>query len=167
MKWTTASETNNDYFTLEKSQDAVVFAALSRINGAGTSTHNIDYSSYDNSPFAGVTYYRLKQTDFNGAYTYSEIIAVSNTLNEISISNLRPNPTSDNVTFDLYSPVRGKATIQIMDYLGQMVSDDTQTVGEGTSTINVKMSELPKGVYSLKVSFTGSGVVSITKVVKN
>ena len=167
LKWTTASETNNDYFTLEKSQDAVVFAALSRINGAGTSTHNIDYSSYDNSPFAGVTYYRLKQTDFNGAYTYSEIIAVSNTLNEISISNLRPNPTSDNVTFDIYSPVRGKATIQIMDYLGQMVSDDTQTVGEGTSTINVKMSELPKGVYSLKVSFTGSGVVSITKVVKN
>jgi len=167
LKWTTASETNNDYFTLEKSQDAVSFAYLNRINGAGTSTHAIDYTSYDNTPFAGVTYYRLKQTDFNGVYTYSAIIAVSNTLNEISLTNLRPNPTSDDVTFDMYSPARGKATIQIMDYLGQVVSDETQTVTEGNSTINVKMSDLSKGVYSLKVSFTGSGVVSITKIVKN
>lgn len=167
LKWTTATETNNDYFTLEKSQDAVNFTGFKRIAGAGTSIFSIDYSAYDVSPYAEITYYRLKQTDYNGAFTYSNIIALSNSMNDLSVTNLRPNPTSSDIRFDLYSPLRGKATVQLMDYLGRMVSDELVNITEGNTAVDVKMSELPKGVYSLKVSFSSTGFVSITKVVKD
>ena len=167
LKWETASETNNDYFTVEKSQDAISFSPLDRVNGAGNSSHAINYSIYDNKPFNDLTYYRLKQTDYNGVYTYSTIIAVTNSLNETSINNIRPNPTSDNINFDLFMTIKGKITVQIIDFSGQIVHEETQDVTDGSSVMTVKMNDLSPGVYSLKVTSDHTGFVTVTKVVKN
>ena len=167
LNWETASETNNDYFTIEKSQDAISFSPLDRVNGAGNSSHAIKYSMYDNKPFKDLTYYRLKQTDYNGVYTYSTIIAVANSLNETSVSNIRPNPTSDNINFDLFMTIKGKITVQIIDFSGQVVHEETQDVTDGSSVMTVNMNDLSPGVYSLKVTSDHSGFVTVTKVVKN
>jgi Secretion system C-terminal sorting domain len=167
LKWTTATETNNDYFTIEKSADGQSFTQLTRISGAGNSTHNIDYSTYDNDPINGITYYRLKQVDYNGAFTYSDVVPVLNTLDEVSITNVRPNPTTNDVSFDFYAGIKGNVHIEIMDYLGRKVSDETQSVSDGNVVINAKMNALEKGIYSLKVTFDQTGYSTITKVVKN
>jgi len=63
LTWETASEINNDYFTIERSEDAINFTELTRVDGAGNSNTNIHYHSTDFGPYLGVSYYRLKQTD--------------------------------------------------------------------------------------------------------
>jgi hypothetical protein len=166
LEWTTSSETNNDYFTLERSEQGSAFESFATKDGAGNSSSKIDYSMYDYSPYNGVTYYRLKQTDFNGKYSYSAIIAIENKLNEIAVTNVHPNPTSDDLSFDFTSPVNGTVHIQIMDYTGRMVSERTENVEEGGHTFNTQMGSLAKGIYSLKVSFNHGDFISYTKVIK-
>ncbi len=77
VNWTTSSETNNDYFTVEKSQDATMFIGFDNIKGAGNSHTVLNYSTIDKEPYPGTSYYRLKQTDFDGKFTLSKIVAVN------------------------------------------------------------------------------------------
>ncbi len=74
LSWTTASETNNDYFTIEKAVDGVTFSPIATIPGSGTSSQPNNYSYTDENAFIGFAYYRLKQTDFDGNYAYSYIV---------------------------------------------------------------------------------------------
>ena len=76
LSWTTATEENNDYFTVERSKDADMFKELAKVDGAGNSSYTITYFELDTSPYRGVSYYRLKQTDFDGKYDYSDIVSV-------------------------------------------------------------------------------------------
>jgi hypothetical protein len=166
LVWSTSSETNNDYFSLEHSADGSSFETFVTKDGAGNSSVNIDYFEYDRSPFNGVTYYRLKQTDFNGEFTYSSIISVENKLNEIAVTNVHPNPTTDNINFDFSSPVKGILKIRIYDFTGRLVVEKVQNVDDGKTSMNTQMDGLPKGVYSLKVEFSEGSFNSYTKIVK-
>jgi len=74
--WSTASEINNDYFTIEKSYDGYVFNIVDHIEGAGYSLHQLYYEFHDTNVQPIITYYRLKQTDYDGKFEYSEIISV-------------------------------------------------------------------------------------------
>ena len=95
--------------------------------------------------------------------------SIENSLNEnaVSLNNVHPNPTTDDVSFDFYSSQSGNLHIQILDYFGRLVDDEMQAVSNGSSVVNAKMEGLPKGIYSLKVSFDQTGYTSVTKVVKN
>ncbi len=77
LTWATASETNNDYFNLEKSHDGSTFEVIGIVQGAGFSNSLLYYSLTDADPYNDITYYRIKQTDFNGNFTYSGIISSS------------------------------------------------------------------------------------------
>ena len=77
LNWTTASELNNDYFTIERSKDAVEFQPIKFVEGAGNSNSILNYEIIDVNPFLGTSYYRLKQTDFNGKYSFSNIVSVN------------------------------------------------------------------------------------------
>lgn len=164
--WSTASERNNDLFTLERSADGNVFETVFTQDGAGNSTGIIHYSGYDYSPYPGINYYRLKQTDFNGDLSYSQIVAISNELDNTAVSNVHPNPTTNDLNFDFISPVRGTVRVQVLDYLGQVVIDRIENVEEGKTSLHTQMSGLAKGVYSLKVEFGENNFRSVTKVVK-
>lgn len=87
LKRETATEINNDYFTIERSEDGVAFEALKKEPGAGNSLRNIVYTSYDDAPFLGTSYYRLKQTDFDGTSVYSAI-------KKVNLVNIVANPPS-------------------------------------------------------------------------
>ncbi len=93
LTWITASEINNDYFTIEKSVDAKVWETVLIINGAGNSNQIIEYTETDFDPISGISYYRLKQTDFDGRFEYFNIVPVkySNSDDEDELS-IFPNP---------------------------------------------------------------------------
>jgi len=76
VRWATAAEINNDYFTVERAADGIHFESLSVLSGAGNSTTIHEYSYRDEAPPAGICYYRIRQTDYNGMYDYSATIAV-------------------------------------------------------------------------------------------
>ena len=90
LTWTTKSETNNDCFTIERSIDGIYFEPLFDIDGTGNSSIELNYSELDRNPLTGVSYYRLKQTDFDGNYSYSEIRTISWDTKDIVIY---PNPS--------------------------------------------------------------------------
>ncbi|KYG73011.1 beta strand repeat-containing protein [Roseivirga echinicomitans] len=77
LQWSTASELDNDYFTIERSSNGIDFEPILYVPGKGTSEEINNYVAVDDSPISERTYYRLKQTDFNGTFDYSEVISVS------------------------------------------------------------------------------------------
>jgi len=93
IDWSTASQLNNDYFTIERSATGENFSPILKVKGAGTTNQQIDYFERDNSPLPGISYYRLKQTDFNGTYSYSEVVAVKRNITSAGLS-VYPNPAN-------------------------------------------------------------------------
>lgn len=77
LSWATASEKDNDYFTIERSKDGLRFHEIARIEGAGTHVGTLAYTHTDFTPLNGVAYYRLKQTDFDGKFSYSDLVRVN------------------------------------------------------------------------------------------
>jgi len=130
IQWSTASESNNDYFTLEKSLDGGDFSDLTTVKGAGNSSSFLNYSTQDPNPVDGVVYYRLKQTDFDGKYHYSAIISVkcgnSNVNNDAVSSSFIVFPNPSNKANDLTISMSGlgsdqKVLVEIVNVLGQIV----------------------------------------------
>ena len=78
LKWSTATETNNDRFEIERCTDGINYVKIGEVPGAGTSTQVLNYAYHDANSVTGVAYYRLKQVDYNGTYSYSGIIAITN-----------------------------------------------------------------------------------------
>jgi len=95
LNWITATETNNDYFTIEKTKDGVNYQEVARLEGAGNSSITRHYSATDAEPYKGTSYYRLKQTDYNGDYSYSNYVVVNVNARPVSFT-VYPNPCSGN-----------------------------------------------------------------------
>jgi hypothetical protein len=93
--WVTASELNNDYFIVERSSADGVFIPVGEIDGAGNSTRILRYEFYDPNPLTGISYYRLKQVDFNGQTSYSAVVPVY--FEQQNTVSVYPNPSVDGV----------------------------------------------------------------------
>jgi len=145
--WSTISEINNDYFTLEKSNNGVLFSLVTNIKGAGNSNSTHNYTYTDNNPYIGVNYYRLKQTDFNGDFSYSNIIALdANTIN-YNIWHY-----SNNLTIDTKANIN--AQLSIYNTVGNLVY--TQNIDRITE---INTSKFKKGIYLVKIVYDSKVLV--------
>ena len=147
INWSTATEINNDYFVIEKSADAVNFFEVTTIYGAGNSNTLLDYSYIDKNNSSGVNYYRLKQVDFDGTTTYSQLISMSDCNNEGDLNiQLYPNPAVNNVTLHVQEPTNTQ--ISILNDIGQEVFF-LDHINQTKTTISV--AKFSKGIYLVKV----------------
>ncbi|MGD0711871.1 MAG: ice-binding family protein [Bacteroidales bacterium] len=148
LNWSTASETNNAYFTIEKSTDGIHFETVVNFNGAGNSNTLLSYSAIDDHPFPGVSYYRLKQTDFNGKFTYSNIVEVD-FVQQLAVEvNIYPNPFSTSATIVINDASQMNIyELRICNSLGREVMN---TIVSKQST-TLETSDLPSGTYFYKV----------------
>ncbi len=167
IEWITATEINNDFFTVEKSYNAVDWSELTIVDGAGTSMQNNSYEYKDYSFADQVVYYRLKQTDFNGAFVYSQVVSVEGTTNDVYMTDIGPNPTNKNISFGFYTPQKGSLNIQIIDYMGKIVNEKQQLMSEGKNSLKVSTSSLSNGIYFVRVKFDKTGFMEMTKIIKN
>jgi len=92
LKWVTATEINNDYFVVEKSKDGKNWEEVVWVDGAGNSNYTLEYYETDENPYEGISYYRLKQVDFDGKTSYSEIVPVAFEKNIEKNITVLPNP---------------------------------------------------------------------------
>jgi len=99
IKWTTEYEYNNDYFTIQRSNDGKNFDNIRVIGGVPYSNSTIEYSTTDDQPLLGISFYRLKQTDMDGKSSYSQTVVVKN---ENMVFSLNPNPVYQNGGITLY-----------------------------------------------------------------
>jgi len=133
-EWSTASEVNNNYFTLERSTDGVHFDSLLSVDGAGNSTQALYYRAVDNNPLNGDSYYRLKQADFDGQFSYSEIEHVHFGNSDSYV--LYPNPSNGKFFISNEGTENWKdVQVRVRDMNGQEVqfrgkdTDDIQNPG--------------------------------------
>ena len=154
LVWETATETNNNYFTIEKTQDMNTYEKVAVVKGAGNSTQNIHYDTVDFKPYTGVSYYRLKQTDFNGDYKYSDLVPINYTKGSMS---LFPNPKSNDaqLTLNYSTDADNQVSLIILDAMGNQVSQKSYTAKKGINNFNVFVPDLAAGIYFFQIIDSG------------
>lgn len=167
LDWATETERNNDYFVIEKSSDANQWQLLSIIDGKGSSDVKVVYSTTDRNPHSDISYYRLKQVDFDGSYKYTKTISVDIRETKNHIINVRPNPTKDILSYDIISFGKGQIDIELISFTGEIISYENKSIEQGKNTSSMNLSGLNNGVYLLKVKFESTGETFIQKVIKN
>lgn len=150
LKWITASEQNNDYFTIERSADGVDFTAIGKVKGNGNSSSMLYYSLIDAKPLDGVSYYRLKQTDFDGKEKYHQIISLDSKNDKSFDFTIVPNPNNEDQESNLlFNSIPNKdIAITITDINGAVVYDEIKRIDDFKFAIPVKLS---KGIYFMKI----------------
>lgn len=157
LAWTTATELDNDFFTVERSADGLTFAPLLRVEGAGTSLTPLHYRTVDDAPLHGLSYYRLRQTDLDGTSTLSDAVPVRITANDGSA--LSVHAADDLLTVFHDHPVGGRYSL--LDMTGRLLA--TGTV-DREGVFHIPLSALPSGAYLLRME--DGGRVSSTRFVR-
>ncbi|MBO7652976.1 MAG: T9SS type A sorting domain-containing protein, partial [Bacteroidales bacterium] len=156
VEWTTATEKNNDYFSLERSDDAINFTEIARVAGAGNSIEPIDYSYTDYGIHAGDNYYRLVQVDYDGTRTVSEIVVANCIEPEVGEPDVQayPNPFSSDLTVVLDNFGNRAATIEVYDMLGKLFYTNKVAAPQNSYETVLNLSNLPPAAYTVRVSTT-------------
>lgn len=146
ISWTTATETDNDHFTVERSPDGLFWETLEQVPGAGTSLHPLWYRTADEAPLPGLAYYRLRQTDFDGSTTVFNKVAVRfEGENEAMV--VFPNPASEIVVL-LHGTTFDDPQVIVTDGTGRTLMVPF-AMREGATDIDV--GALPSGTYMVAV----------------
>jgi len=156
VQWVTASENNNDHFTVEYSVDGVDWKVITIIAGAGNSTSLISYEFIHPDPVLGKAYYRLKQTDHNGTYTYSDIRSVTisgtGTFSGTASLEIFPNPSARSITCNIVVLTGGKYRLAIYDLSARMLLYRDLELTAGAHSLNDDISSLSNGTYTIVLS---------------
>ncbi|UII27487.1 T9SS type A sorting domain-containing protein [Fulvivirga maritima] len=146
LKWTTASEINNDFFIIERSSDGVIFNIIGQVKGAGNSDEQLDYHFTDERPTADLSYYRLKQVDFDGSYQYSSIVSIASDQGDYQVL-INPNPFDKFTTFRVNGAHKNdQINVTLMDNSGKLMKRL-----EGGPAIKLYREELSSGLYIYKI----------------
>ncbi len=153
LSWTTATERNNDYFTVERSKDGIFFESIGKVDGIGTSNQSQSYEFLDTHPFSGISYYRLKQTDFDGITETFRPIYISHESSEL-MAMVYPNPSMyDELNISLTgtnmnSPVK----VRILNANGYVVLEKDLNTGHSINHLEkLDVKSLPSGYYIIKL----------------
>lgn len=147
LDWQTASEQNNDYFSIQRSADGINWEELSRVDGVGNSTALIDYSWTDQQPLRAQSYYRLVQTDLDGKRTTSEIRSFTFKSDPTEHVVVYPNPSRDFITLQGSGDDLGE--INVFDLLGRPISVELPSINF-SGGIKLDISAIPVGPFILK-----------------
>lgn len=164
LNWITATETNNNFFTVERSNGEDNFEPIGFVNGAGNSNQTLEYSFVDVEPNKGFNYYRLKQTDFDGNYSYSPTLYIINDF-DYDISPLYPNPTTDNFSLDINVDGEEEIIFIISDITGKQVLNNTSYINK-FKTVQLNTTNLVSGIYFVSVLSSKNEIISTQKLIK-
>ena len=157
LNWTTATEINNQGFEIEKSADGISFNNIGFVPGFGTTTEPKSYSYTDQSVNSGIHYYRLKQIDFDGSFTYSGVAEVEVSLpTAFSLEQNYPNPFNPLTSIQFSLPVDARVTIKIYNLVGENVAEVVSSnFAAGSHKVDFNASTLTSGIYFYQLEATG------------
>ncbi|MBL0342000.1 MAG: T9SS type A sorting domain-containing protein [Bacteroidetes bacterium] len=147
ISWITASEINNELFTVERSIDGVDFEPIASLKGAGNSTSSHSYTIIDVQPLDGINYYRLKQTDTDGAFTYSEIITKTSCDLKGAVKIYSYVENNQNIQVVMETSIGEKATLVVTDLSGRVVYNKGITVNAGFNQFTIPAYGFSQGMY--------------------
>jgi len=168
LNWATASEQNNGYFEVQRSADASNWVAIAKVQGHGTTDVYNSYVDIDNLVGvvpSGNLYYRLKQVDFNGAFTYSMIRSVDMNNPAPTVSTY-PNPANSTLNVNWTSNSDGNSILRLVNETGINVYDQTIS-GKGIMQRQIDLSDLPTGIYFVQLIDGTNKTTTTRSVMKN
>jgi hypothetical protein len=149
LRWKTASEKNNDYFVIEKSRDGQTFEDMIKVSSKGASSEVLNYETLDNTPSAGMNYYRLKSVDKGGQIATSKVVSVA-FVEKIKLT-VYPNPTTTSkINVELTSDRDDRIDFEVVDIVGRTVHTMSQNVTNGLNTIAFDNLSISKGLYFIR-----------------
>ncbi len=158
LDWQTATEINNDFFLIERTADGINFETIDTIGGAGNSIHTLSYFTFDEVPLKGVSYYHLKQVDFNGDFSFSQLRSVNFDGSEIILDSY-PNPSFGediDITLSGFDGTADMLHIAIYDGLSRLIYQEESNVNPASVKQSVRVS-LPDntkdGMYYITVGY--------------
>lgn len=160
LLWQTASEINNAGFEVERMNATGEFEKIGYVKGNGNTNTLTDYTLDDDHPLTGDNYYRLKQTDYDGRYTYSEVISIYTGEVITTTVSVYPVPVTDAVNVLIRTAQGTAGSLTITNVVGAVMYQADISIYEGTTVSKVDMSTFAAGQYFLKVT-TGSSTRTI------
>lgn len=152
LRWTTASETENDFFTLMRSVDGSTFEPAGTVDGAGNSIIAINYEFLDKNAPVGLSYYRLDQTDFDGTTTSSEVITLQRGEVSFGFIGVSPIPAVNTLSIDFTSANDIMVSMSVYDASGKLVLAQEVEATHGLNTTSIDVTDYASGVYFLMVN---------------
>jgi hypothetical protein len=149
LNWSTATETNNRGFEVQRKVNGSDYTAISFVQGKGTTTETQNYSFVDNSVQSGTYSYRLKQYDMDGSYTYSQVVEVSLNPTEYNLAQNYPNPFNPSTTISFSLAKESNVSLRIFDLLGQEIVTlvNNEFMQAGSYSYKFDASSLASGTY--------------------
>ncbi len=164
LRWSTAYEEDNAVFIVERSDDGATFADIGKVEAAGTSSEVKQYNFLDIMANAARSFYRLRQVDQDGTFSYGDVVAVPQVFtNNFMVARMSNVATQDVFSWTIDSVKDGDMTLAVSNLLGERVYIDEVMLTAGLNDLVVDLSSNPEGVY--KVSMT-MGDETETLVVK-
>jgi hypothetical protein len=151
ISWATSSETNNDFFTIDKSTDLISWTQVALVKGAGNSDEVINYSYTDKNVLDKNLYYRLKQTDFDGESEMFDPVAVTCNDNQSDYFAVYPNPAETQAVCSVYTSSEAIVNIEITNNQGLVVYNKVYSLTNGFNNIILDVSQYPQGMYNINV----------------
>ena len=161
LNWSTVSELNNDFFTIERASDFEKFEEVTTVKGQGTINSKTNYSVTDENPLTGISYYRLKQTDFDGKYTYSDLRKIENSDSKTRFT-IYPNPVIDHkFNFEMTGISPGiEVPVRIVNMHGAPVFEASYFADQkGRIKSSVLLDQVSSGMYLMIIN-TSTGLRS-------
>ncbi|PLX00454.1 MAG: hypothetical protein C0594_15695, partial [Marinilabiliales bacterium] len=153
LSWETASEKGNDYFTVERSSNGFDYETIDVVAGAGDANIRSFYQTTDYNPLSGISYYRLKQTDFDGANSYPGIVVVEG-LSNTKVS-IYPNPVSSGKVY-VECKSEDNIYLEIQNSIGQIVY--SKVINDECNLVGIDVDDLSSGIYQVRL-LSGDNVI--------
>ena len=164
LQWVTASEQNNSVFEVTHSEDGISFSRFASVSSHGNSNSPHTYTVTDSKPFSAMQFYRLKQIDKDGSYTYSKVVALSKTGYENKIIHVFPSPARSVLYINFTSSSPSKVNLQVVNSVGRPVMSRDVQAASGLNTLTLAVGSLPAGVYYIHCTGLHAQPMRFTKV---
>jgi len=153
LRWETATEINNSHFIIERSLDGRIFGAIGQVEGAGNSNSPRNYEAFDTEPEQSTMFYRLRQTDFDGSFQYSNVVEVSYSESVESYLNAYPVPAHQGtpVEAQFFLPGASEAMVQVVNQNGQVMYLANGTLRASAGELSIPTDNLLPGLYMINV----------------
>ncbi len=158
LSWSTASEKDNAYFEIERSNTGTKFESIGKVQGAGTTVETQYYTFSDLNPSTTLNYYRLKQVDIDGTFEYSSIVSINIEDKDFN-TKVFPSPTSNVLNVEANQKVN---TVEIIDLTGRVIMSELY---KNLNSVQLNVAHLPTGTYF--VSIKSDEAVNLLRFVKN
>ncbi len=151
LHWVTSSETNNQYFAVERAPDGLHFMEIGQVPGNGTISQEQQYQFIDQLPLSGKSWYRLRQVDIDGKINYTPVLMISRDFKSLQQASIFPNPViGTSVYLNFNAPQTGSQIFMLYNQGGVLLKQFSVNLVAGSQLVEIQTGPLPAGIYFIR-----------------